>query len=159
MNELVPYQLTMEHGTYDPVFESRHFKKQVHDRLVRFIQKYKQGTEGEENSKIERVVEGSDTVVLPVIQMGPFGIRQDEKTTLRLLEIAHENKDWTIDLTSGYFNFTDRYKAFMLRTQARFRFLTASPEVYIAILKKKIRFYLERDAHKGTERQGDQDRI
>ena len=128
MNELVPYQLKMEHGTLDPVIESRGFKKQVHDRLVRFIQKYKQGTQEEEE---KREIEGSDTVVLPVIQMGPFGIRQDEKTTLRLLEIAHENKDWTIDLTSGYFNFTDRYKAFMLRTQARFRFLTASPEVNI----------------------------
>ncbi|KAG2216276.1 hypothetical protein INT45_006190, partial [Circinella minor] len=139
MNELVPYQLKMEHGTLDPVIESRGFKKQVHDRLVRFIQKYKQGTQEEEE---KREIEGSDTVVLPVIQMGPFGIRQDEKTTLRLLEIAHENKDWTIDLTSGYFNFTDRYKAFMLRTQARFRFLTASPEANGFFNSKGVSRYL-----------------
>ncbi|KAI9492351.1 hypothetical protein BDB00DRAFT_828653 [Zychaea mexicana] len=136
MNEMVPYRLVMEHGTMDPVFESRRFKKQVHGRLVRFIQKYKQQAPSQ--------IEGGlyDTAVLPVIQMGPFGIRQDEKTTLRLLEIAHENGDWTIDLTSGYFNFTDRYKAFILRTQARFRFLTASPEANGFFNSKGVSRYL-----------------
>ncbi|KAI8138281.1 hypothetical protein BJV82DRAFT_523663 [Fennellomyces sp. T-0311] len=81
-----------------------------------------------QHGTMDPVAQKGDTAILPVIQMGPFGIRQDERTMLRLLEIAHESRDWTIHLTSGYFNFTDRYKAFMLRTQARFRFLTASPE-------------------------------
>jgi CDP-diacylglycerol--glycerol-3-phosphate 3-phosphatidyltransferase len=62
--------------------------------------------------------------------MGPFNIRQDEKLTLTLFELANKQTDWwTIHLTSGYFNFTEKYKAFILKTKAKFRFLTASPEV------------------------------
>lgn len=49
---------------------------------------------------------------------------------LELLNIANQQQDkWTIHLTSGYFNFTDKYKAVILKTRAFFRFLTASPEV------------------------------
>ncbi|KAI8981874.1 hypothetical protein BDF20DRAFT_818683 [Mycotypha africana] len=70
-----------------------------------------------------------DTAILPVIQMGPFHIRQDERLTLELLNIANEQPyPWTIHLTSGYFNFTEKYKSFILRTKAKFRFLTAAPE-------------------------------
>lgn len=120
-----PYDLVMAEGTPDPVQHSKQFKAHVHDRLVRFIQRSMQREETLE-------IEGGDTALLPVIQMGPFKIRQDEETTLELLRIAHqhtmENK-WTIHLTSGYFNFTDQYKSFILKTDARFKFLTASPEV------------------------------
>ncbi|SAL95652.1 hypothetical protein [Absidia glauca] len=120
-------QLTLPNSTADPVRQSSLFKQQARERLLAFINKYK----GQHDD-----VKG-DTVVLPVIQMGPFGIRQDEKLTLALLEIAHRhgvaNSDdrqlwWTIHLTSGYFNFTDRYKQFILNTRAKFKFLTASPE-------------------------------
>ncbi|KAI8339350.1 hypothetical protein BC941DRAFT_420238 [Chlamydoabsidia padenii] len=125
-------QLIMSDSTADPVRHSRLFKQQARERLLTFIDKY--------INKNNDHVHGSDdddTVVLPVIQMGPFGIRQDEKLTLTLLDIAHRqgvtNSDnrqlwWTIHLTSGYFNFTDRYKQFILNTRAKFKFLTASPE-------------------------------
>ncbi|EIE80687.1 hypothetical protein RO3G_05392 [Rhizopus delemar RA 99-880] len=67
--------------------------------------------------------------ILPVIQMGPFCIKQDEKATLELLSIADQQQErWTIHLTSGYFNFTEKYKSVILKTKALFRFLTASPE-------------------------------
>jgi CDP-diacylglycerol--glycerol-3-phosphate 3-phosphatidyltransferase len=123
-------QLTLPNSTADPVRQSSLFKQQARERLLAFINKYK-----EQHDDVK-----GDTVVLPVIQMGPFGIRQDEKLTLALLEIAHRHGVansadrqlwWTIHLTSGYFNFTDRYKQFILNTRAKFKFLTASPEVTI----------------------------
>ncbi|KAL0074455.1 hypothetical protein J3Q64DRAFT_1649246 [Phycomyces blakesleeanus] len=119
------YSLTMPSSMPDPVCQSTQFKAKVRSRLENFIADAM--TETKKNDSED------DTAVLPVIQMGPFGIRQDEKMTLELLEIVHrqgKSKDswWTIHLTSGYFNFTDRYKAFILRTQARFQFITASPE-------------------------------
>ncbi|CAO3597660.1 unnamed protein product [Absidia cylindrospora] len=134
------YQLThnekliMPDLTADPVHNSRRYKYQARERLLGFMKKY--NTKDNLDSSINNR-DKDDTVVLPVIQMGPFGIRQDEKVTLALLEIAHRhgtaNSDdrqwWTIHLTSGYFNFTDRYKQFILNTQAKFKFLTASPEV------------------------------
>lgn len=124
-------QLTLPNSTADPVRQSSLFKQQARERLLAFINKHSSKYKEHDDVK-------DDTVVLPVIQMGPFGIRQDEKLTLALLEIAHRhgiaNSDdrrlwWTIHLTSGYFNFTDRYKQFILNTRAKFKFLTASPEV------------------------------
>ncbi|KAI7894006.1 uncharacterized protein EV154DRAFT_499890 [Mucor mucedo] len=112
------YNLTMRKEMADPVKESKRYKRQVHAYLQEFIRT-------QPSLKCE---EEHDTAVLPVIQMGPFGIRQDEKFTLELLTIAHAQRNWTIDLTSGYFNFTDKYKSFILKTRAKFQFLTASPE-------------------------------
>lgn len=113
-------QLAIQSDTPDPVHESQQFKQHAHDRLVRFI---RQQMDRQDDNRSDN----TDTAILPVIQMGPLGIRQDEKATMKFLGMAKQ--DWTIHLTSGYFNFTDRYKAMILRAPARFRFLTASPKV------------------------------
>ncbi|ORZ03397.1 hypothetical protein BCR43DRAFT_483288 [Syncephalastrum racemosum] len=116
------YTLAMLPGVHDPVRHSRQFRAQARENLLSFIAR---------NTNHERtnVRPEEDTVVLPVIQMGPFNIRQDELMTLKLLDMANRaTEQWTIDLTSGYFNFTDKYKAWILRTKAAFRFLTAAPE-------------------------------
>ncbi|KAI8098751.1 uncharacterized protein BX664DRAFT_319510 [Halteromyces radiatus] len=137
------YQLTdkgymvMPIATADPVRHSQQYKRQARERLLAFIDRYNDITNKPTIKSTVDDDETNDTVVLPVIQMGPFGIRQDEKVTLSLLEITHrhgisnaesQHHWWTIHLTSGYFNFTDRYKQFILNTQAKFKFLTASPE-------------------------------
>lgn len=109
----------MNEGIADPVKESKKYKKQVNSLLQQFINT---------QPTLESDATTHDTAVLPVIQMGPFNIRQDERLTLQLLSIANQQKDWTIDLTSGYFNFTEKYKSFILKTRAKFQFLTASPE-------------------------------
>ncbi|CAO3678833.1 unnamed protein product [Rhizopus stolonifer] len=113
------YKLSMLNGIADPVKESQRYKSLVNVRLQQFLSDYQNK---------EYVAEGMDTAILPVIQMGPFYIKQDEKATLGLLHIANQQKDWTIHLTSGYFNFTEKYKSVILKTRALFRFLTASPE-------------------------------
>ncbi|CAO3657681.1 unnamed protein product [Mucor hiemalis] len=118
----IPYNLIMNKDRVDPVKQSKQYKRQVNSLLQNFI------TEQQNNNKQQLNNTNHDTAVLPVIQMGPFNIRQDERLTLELLNIAHREGNWTIDLTSGYFNFTDKYKAYILRTKARFQFLTASPE-------------------------------
>ncbi|KAI8972155.1 hypothetical protein BDB01DRAFT_861943 [Pilobolus umbonatus] len=113
------YRLYIQ-GIPDPVKQSRDYRFEVHRRLNVFMDKYMDSPDPKEEE---------DTVILPVIQMGPFHIRQDEKMTLELLKIANrQQQKWTIDLTSGYFNFTDQYKSYILKTQAKFKFLTASPE-------------------------------
>lgn len=116
------YTLKMKKNMADPVKESKKYKKQVTSLLQDFITATK-------SKSIQQAAEKSDTAILPVIQMGPFSIRQDEKTTLELLNIANtQNNAWMIDLTSGYFNFTEKYKSYILKTRAKFQFLTASPE-------------------------------
>lgn len=117
------YTLAMLPGMHDPVRHSRQFRVQARENLLNFIAKHT-------NRERKTASPEEDTMVLPVIQMGPFNIRQDEHMTLKLLDTANRAAEqWTIDLTSGYFNFTDKYKAWILRTKAAFRFLTAAPEV------------------------------
>ncbi|CDS04092.1 hypothetical protein LRAMOSA07047 [Lichtheimia ramosa] len=126
-------QLAIQSDTPDPVHESQQFKQHAHDRLVRFI---RQQMDRQDDNRSDN----TDTAILPVIQMGPLGIRQDEKATMKFLGMAKQ--DWTIHLTSGYFNFTDRYKAMILRAPARFRFLTASPKANGFFNSKGVSRYL-----------------
>lgn len=141
----------------DPVKESKRYKRQVHLLLQEFIR----------TQPTSECQKDHDTAVLPVIQMGPFNIRQDEKLTLELLNIANSQQDkWTIDLTSGYFNFTEKYKSFILKTRAKFQFLTASPEANGFFNSKGVsRFlppaytYIERKFYKQVKRIGRSDDI
>jgi len=125
-----PYSLLLE-NTADPVNKTLEFKTQAYKRMQNFLKKHSNNEAKATPSDSEH-----DTVVYPVIQMAPLGIRQDENTTLRILDIIHEHGKtvedqdyWNVHLTSGYFNFTNRYKEYILRTAAKFEFLTASPKV------------------------------
>jgi CDP-diacylglycerol--glycerol-3-phosphate 3-phosphatidyltransferase len=128
-NSSAQYSLLLK-DTADPVEHSLKFKSQAYQRMREFLSRH-QNTGGTGSGD-------HDTVVYPIVQMAPLGIRQDEKATLRVLDIIHEHgktvtqKDyWQIYLTSGYFNFTQHYKEMILRTAAKFEFLTASPKVKI----------------------------
>ncbi|KAI8638043.1 hypothetical protein BD408DRAFT_423578 [Parasitella parasitica] len=155
------YSLTVRQGIADPVKESRKYRRQVSQRIQQFIQLNEEREHLQDDSD-------ADTAVLPVIQMGPFHIRQDERLTLELLNIANNQQDnpWTIHLTSGYFNFTERYKAFILKTCARFRFLTASPEANGFFNSKGVsRFlppaytFIERQFYRQVKKAGRQSEI
>jgi CDP-diacylglycerol--glycerol-3-phosphate 3-phosphatidyltransferase len=160
INQEQSYSLSMQQDVADPVKDSRKYRRQVNQRLQQFIQLHEEKENLQEDS--------SDTAVLPVIQMGPFHIRQDERLTLELLNIANRQQDnpWTIHLTSGYFNFTEKYKAFILKTRARFRFLTASPEANGFFNSKGVsRFlppaytFIERQFYRHVKRAGRQSEI
>ncbi|XP_046352189.2 CDP-diacylglycerol--glycerol-3-phosphate 3-phosphatidyltransferase, mitochondrial-like isoform X1 [Haliotis rufescens] len=71
---------------------------------------------------------GYDTLVYPLIQMGPFGITHDENITLKLFRSASQGDE--ILLASGYFNLTDHYMNVILQeSYAKYGILMASPEV------------------------------
>ncbi|ORX53999.1 hypothetical protein DM01DRAFT_1335850 [Hesseltinella vesiculosa] len=161
-------QLTMADNMVDPVKQSRLFKKQARQKLQAFLQE--QQDHFANYSNLSRENKHHDTVLFPVIQMGPFGIRQDEQMTLGLLNVAHQQGNlgspWTIDLTSGYFNFTNQYKRVILNTNAQFHFLTASPEANGFYRSRGVsRFlppaytYIERQFYDQVNRSGKQDSI
>lgn len=72
---------------------------------------------------------GYDTLVYPLIQMGPFGITHDENITLKLFRSASQGDE--ILLASGYFNLTNHYMNVILQeSYAKYGILMASPEVH-----------------------------
>jgi hypothetical protein len=72
----------------------------------------------------------ADTWVYPLVQMGPFGVFNDEYATLQLMRDASQHDE--ILLASGYFNLTDHYLEVILQESlAKYRLLMASPEVRI----------------------------
>lgn len=69
-----------------------------------------------------------DTWIYPLIQMGPFGIVDDEVAMKSIFRTAEKGEE--IFLASGYFNLTDHYLQVILQeSQSKYNILMASPEV------------------------------
>ncbi|KAL1917877.1 uncharacterized protein VTP21DRAFT_3711 [Calcarisporiella thermophila] len=127
-SESGPYSLRIPANSVDPVRQSIAFKSLASKRMRNFIQRWIQQAP---SSRIYQSPTSNDTLVMPLIQMGPLGIRQDEVVTLRLLDIVQRNSienPWSVALTSGYFNFEKKYKERVLKMNSSFRILTAAPE-------------------------------
>ncbi|XP_026724894.1 CDP-diacylglycerol--glycerol-3-phosphate 3-phosphatidyltransferase, mitochondrial [Trichoplusia ni] len=70
--------------------------------------------------------EKKDTWIFPLIQMGEFGITQDEEVTSRIL--ASVPQDSHLQLATGYFNLTDNYAETLLKEcKANISLLMAHP--------------------------------
>jgi len=102
------------------------FKVEVGKTMLKYLSHQK-----EQNSYIndvsERTDDQCDTWIVPLVQMFPFGIRQDEFITSELLRSANHSS--VICLASGYFNLTRKYIDIMLKSSAKFKILTAHPTV------------------------------
>ncbi|RIB15407.1 hypothetical protein C2G38_2018086 [Gigaspora rosea] len=116
----------------DPSSQSKWFKKHASLIMKCFIEKWMKKGDIRAHQ-----LEQFDTIAFPVIQMAPLDIRQDETATLYILDtiakcssICYHNKNmyWQVFFTSGYFNFTQKYKERILNSTAKFRLLAASPE-------------------------------
>ena len=71
-----------------------------------------------------------DTWIYPLLQMGPFGILDDEIATKAIFRTAEKGEQ--VFLASGYFNLTEQYlRVIIQESQADFDVLMASPEVGI----------------------------
>ena len=69
-----------------------------------------------------------DTWVFPLIQMGPFSIKQDEEMTTALFSKLPTGS--VVNLASGYFNLTEHYmNTIVQNSQAQYEILTAAPKV------------------------------
>jgi CDP-diacylglycerol--glycerol-3-phosphate 3-phosphatidyltransferase len=68
----------------------------------------------------------ADTWICPLIQMGPYGVRQDERVMSTLFQRALSGCHTF--LASGYFNLTEKYVDLIIRSQGKYRILTASPQ-------------------------------
>jgi len=70
----------------------------------------------------------ADTIVYPLVQMGPVNVNVDEQVTSRLFRSAPTGA--LLYLASGYFNLTDNYRRSIVdQCTATFKILTAAPEV------------------------------
>lgn len=69
---------------------------------------------------------GVDTWIYPTIQMGLFGVRQDEYVTATLLRSLPAGSN--VSFTTGYFNVTDKYCDIMIESTAGYEILLSSPE-------------------------------
>ena len=95
--------------------------------MLSILQRYNQTNDFEPCSR-EASSSDIDTWLFPLIQMGPFGICDDEHVTKTLLREANESD--RIYLASGYFNLTEEYMEEILNeSRAQFKILTAAPQV------------------------------
>jgi CDP-diacylglycerol--glycerol-3-phosphate 3-phosphatidyltransferase len=111
----------------DPVLKSREFKEMANQELRQFLERW--------TCPSILLYSEQDTLLLPSIQMGNLGIRQDEQIVRVLLESLQKEQTtvsgiaWNIHVTSGYFNFTENYQKLTLESDSPLRIITASQEV------------------------------
>ncbi|RHZ75621.1 hypothetical protein Glove_212g113 [Diversispora epigaea] len=155
-----PYELILSQSP-DPITQSNLFKEHATLLMKQFIKKWmieceliaRNQMDQTDQIKDQKQQNDFDTIIFPVIQMGPLSIRQDEAATLYILdaitkyEEKHNNdndeiKYCNVSFTSGYFNFTERFKEKILNTAAKFRILAASPEANGFFSSKGLSGYL-----------------
>ena len=74
------------------------------------------------------ILDEGDTVIFPLLEMGPFNIHTDSHVTNKLLEKCDEN--FNLHLTTGYFNLTESYvNTIIHKSKADFKILMAHPTV------------------------------
>ncbi|KAK3825942.1 MAG: hypothetical protein J3Q66DRAFT_294854 [Benniella sp.] len=120
------FVLGMTSGMPDPVEDSKKFKQHATKTVCSFLKKW---------SNVQQLPKDSsyDTTLYPLVQMGPFGLRQDERVTLAMLEhILHAKEQEgaaKLFITSGYFNIEKRYSETIINsTAADVCLIAASPE-------------------------------
>ena len=84
-----------------------------------------QSSSGSEVNEVEE--EEGDTAVFPLLQMGMYGIQQEEEATSRLLTGVTAGE--RLCLASGYFNLPLRYTRALLGAEGEVSVLAASPQV------------------------------
>ena len=101
------------------------FKSEAGKRVSAFL---KEQQRNNTHSDLKTTVNSQfDTWVVPLVQMFPFGIRQDEFITSELLSSA--TQDSKLFLASGYFNLTRKYIDILLKSSAKCEILTSHPTV------------------------------
>ena len=101
------------------------FKSEAGKRVSAFL---KEQQRNNTHSDLKTTVNSQfDTWVVPLVQMFPFGIRQDEFITSELLSNA--TQDSKLFLASGYFNLTRKYMDILLKSSAKCEILTSHPTV------------------------------
>lgn len=102
------------------------YRKELADAVHKVIAPSRSADQG------DVVISPLDTVIYPLVQMGPVDITVDERVTSKLFHCAPPAA--TLYLASGYFNLTNSYRRSIVdRCTATFKILTAAPEV-IALL-------------------------
>lgn len=88
-----------------------------------------------------------DTVVFPLIQMGQYNIKHDERVTQKILADVKLNEH--VYLASGYFNLPQVYSEAIINSSGLYNILASSPQVrniiyfkYVHTLFRPIAFIL-----------------
>ena len=122
------YRNEMKQIVEETISSHRNFNDYANSRLLSHSDDVCEGLEaGGHRSELAKCQE-VDTLIYPLVQMGPFGIRHDEIVTKALFEKALP--DVTVYLASGYFNLTKQYMNSIVKDcTANFEILTAAPQV------------------------------
>jgi len=110
----------------DPADQPGKFEKRANALFSDFLDK-EVALSDPFRKQIETGQANPDTLILPLVQVGPIKIQQDEKFTLDFLRTFSQPSD-TFYFASGYFNFTPHYMQKILESKALFKILTASPK-------------------------------
>jgi CDP-diacylglycerol--glycerol-3-phosphate 3-phosphatidyltransferase len=70
-----------------------------------------------------------DILVYPILQMGQFGVRQEEAFLSSLFSTTARHADVKVNLTSGYFGLAPQYRQLVINSSTPIQLLCAAPSV------------------------------
>lgn len=96
----------------------------MRDRIDKLTSEWK-------NQQRHKVVNpDQDTMIYPLLQMGPIGVNDDDEVMRNVL--CCDEPGMSYDIASGYFNLTDDYENLLVRQNAaQVNVLMASPQVLL----------------------------
>ncbi|CAK1547272.1 unnamed protein product [Leptosia nina] len=99
-----------EHNDYSHTLPKEVMIKSLNNNVNDLINKWRE----QQNTKLSlQNADEKDTWIFPLIQMGEFGIKQDEHVTCSILKTAP--RGGYIRLATGYFNLTETYSKTLLQ--------------------------------------------
>uniref|UniRef100_A0A914VQ02 CDP-diacylglycerol--glycerol-3-phosphate 3-phosphatidyltransferase n=1 Tax=Plectus sambesii TaxID=2011161 RepID=A0A914VQ02_9BILA len=114
--EIILHEHCREHpynGDYDA------FCSMLRLRISNVVERFRE--------KLPKRTDADDTVIYPLVQMGPVGVDTEDCVLRRVF--ANEDSQADISLASGYFNLTDDYTKLILeRGRYKLSTLSASPQ-------------------------------
>ena len=104
---------------------ARKYRKILSEKINKMLATANSEHNSADSSNVD---EGYDTAVFPLLQMGQYGIQQEEEATTRLLEGVERGE--RLCLASGYFNLPPQYTRALLQAAGDILVLAASPQVF-----------------------------
>jgi CDP-diacylglycerol--glycerol-3-phosphate 3-phosphatidyltransferase len=87
-------------------------------------------TEPKDSAVLPKLSKGTDTIVIPMLQMKQFNIQEYQRLMEIIMNIVDENSDYwrNLFITSGYLNFTNEFKNMLNKINSEVDIVCAAPQ-------------------------------
>ncbi|KAJ3333712.1 CDP-diacylglycerol--glycerol-3-phosphate 3-phosphatidyltransferase [Blyttiomyces sp. JEL0837] len=106
-------------------------KPELRESILKFSESWRSrllNSQSSNNEKGQSLPSNCNTVVLPLLQIGPIKIYEEERFITTLMKSVAASNKFSVTISSAYLNFPRSYLPGFVRSSSRFSFISAAPE-------------------------------